>query len=180
MLICPSVGKHSRPRRSWGPNVITGIALEAVAIFGFVYATDSDMSPPNLLVNNKVSTLAAPQTATPPVTQSALAGDDKPVIEEKKTEPAADKLTTDTGANKVEPATKAKTRCDRGICCVSSSRRSRSPRATSKARAEYRSDASGGYPWGDRQRRIWCCRLTFSAYTNRARHRVDEGLDCID
>jgi hypothetical protein len=68
------------------------------------------MSPPNLLVNNKVSTLAAPQTATPPVTQSALAGDDKPVIEEKKTEPAADKLTTDTGANKVEPATKAKTR----------------------------------------------------------------------
>jgi hypothetical protein len=110
MLICPSVGKHSRPRRSWGPYVTTGIALEAVAIFGFVYATDSDMSPPNLLVNNKVSTLAAPQTATPPVTQSALAGDDKPVIEEKKTEPAADKLTTDTGANKVEPAAKAKTR----------------------------------------------------------------------
>jgi hypothetical protein len=31
------------------------------------------------------------------------------VIEEKKIEPAADKPTTGTGANKVEPATKAKT-----------------------------------------------------------------------
>jgi hypothetical protein len=33
MLICPSVGKHSRPRRSWGPYVTTGIALEAATIF---------------------------------------------------------------------------------------------------------------------------------------------------
>jgi hypothetical protein len=42
------VGKHSKPRRSWG-YVTTGIALEAVAIFGFAYATDSHVSPPNLL-----------------------------------------------------------------------------------------------------------------------------------
>jgi hypothetical protein len=43
------VGKHSKPRRSWGPYVTTGIALEAVAICGFAYATDSHVSPPNLL-----------------------------------------------------------------------------------------------------------------------------------
>jgi predicted esterase len=43
------VGKHSKPRRSWGPYVTTGIALEAVAVFGFAYATDSHVSPPNLL-----------------------------------------------------------------------------------------------------------------------------------
>ncbi|MDT5163103.1 MAG: hypothetical protein QOC90_3413 [Mycobacterium sp.] len=43
------MGKHSKPRRSWGPYVTTGIALEAVAVFGFAYATDSHVSPPNLL-----------------------------------------------------------------------------------------------------------------------------------
>ncbi|MDT5243159.1 MAG: hypothetical protein QOD36_535 [Mycobacterium sp.] len=43
------MGKHSKPRRSWGPYVTTGIALEAVAICGFAYATDSHVSPPNLL-----------------------------------------------------------------------------------------------------------------------------------
>jgi hypothetical protein len=43
------VGKHSKPRRSWGPYVTTGIALEAAALFGFAYATDSHVSPPNLL-----------------------------------------------------------------------------------------------------------------------------------
>jgi len=32
-----------------GPCVTTGIALEAAAIFGFAYATDSHVSPPNLL-----------------------------------------------------------------------------------------------------------------------------------
>jgi hypothetical protein len=89
-------------------SVATGAAQSLQALTGAVQ--------PNLLVNNKVSTLAAPQTATPPVTQSALAGDDKsvieekkPVIEEKKTEPAADKSTTGTGANKVEPALKPAT-----------------------------------------------------------------------
>ena len=44
-----SVGKHRKPRRSWGPYVTTGIALEAAAIFGFAYATDSHVSPPSLL-----------------------------------------------------------------------------------------------------------------------------------
>jgi len=44
-----SVGKHRKPRRSWGPYVTTGIALEAAAIFGFAYATDSHVSTPSLL-----------------------------------------------------------------------------------------------------------------------------------
>jgi hypothetical protein len=43
------LGKHSKPRRSSGPCVTTGIALEAAATFGFAYATDSHVSPPNLL-----------------------------------------------------------------------------------------------------------------------------------
>ena len=43
------MGKHRKPRRSWGPYVTTGIALEAAAIFGFAYATDSHVSPPSLL-----------------------------------------------------------------------------------------------------------------------------------
>jgi hypothetical protein len=43
------LGKHSKPRRSLGPYVTTGIALEAATIFGFAYATDSHVSPPNLL-----------------------------------------------------------------------------------------------------------------------------------
>ena len=43
------MGKHSKPRRSWAPYVTAGIALEAVAVFGFAYATDSHVSPPNLL-----------------------------------------------------------------------------------------------------------------------------------
>lgn len=43
------MGKHTKTRRSWGPCVTTGIALEAVAIVGFAYATDSHVSPPNLL-----------------------------------------------------------------------------------------------------------------------------------
>ena len=43
------MGKHSKPHRSWGPYVTTGIALEAAAIFGFAYASDSHVSPPNLL-----------------------------------------------------------------------------------------------------------------------------------
>ena len=45
----PALGKHSKPHRSWGPYVTTGIALEAAAIFGFAYASDSHVSPPNLL-----------------------------------------------------------------------------------------------------------------------------------
>jgi PE-PPE domain len=43
------VGMHSKSRRSWGPYVTTGIALQAAAICGFAYATDSHVSPPNLL-----------------------------------------------------------------------------------------------------------------------------------
>lgn len=43
------MAKHRRSRRTWGPYVTTGIALEAVAIVGFAYATDSHVSPPNLL-----------------------------------------------------------------------------------------------------------------------------------
>jgi hypothetical protein len=61
-------------------SVATGAAQSIQALTGALQ--------PNSLVNNKVSTLAAPQIATPPVTQSALAGDDKPVIGEKKVEPA--------------------------------------------------------------------------------------------
>ena len=45
----PVLAQHRKPRRSWGPYVTTGIALEAVAIFGFAYATDSHVSPTNLL-----------------------------------------------------------------------------------------------------------------------------------
>jgi hypothetical protein len=43
------LAKHHRPRKSWGPCVTTGIALEMAAIVGFAYATDSHVSPPNLL-----------------------------------------------------------------------------------------------------------------------------------
>jgi hypothetical protein len=43
------LAKHRAPRGSWGRLVTTGIALEAVAIVGFAYATDSHVSPPNLL-----------------------------------------------------------------------------------------------------------------------------------
>lgn len=43
------MAKHRRSRRNWGPYVTTGLALEAVAIVGFAYATDSHVSPPNLL-----------------------------------------------------------------------------------------------------------------------------------
>jgi hypothetical protein len=82
-------------------SVATGAAQSVQALTGALQ--------PNSLVNNKVSMLAAPQTATPPVTQSALAGDDKPVIEEKKTEPPADKPATGTGPNKVQPAPKPTT-----------------------------------------------------------------------
>jgi hypothetical protein len=92
------------PPQRWLPDVLSVAAGAVQSVQALTGAVQ-----PNLLVNNKVSTLAAPQTDTPPVTQSAVAGDDEPVIEEKKTEPAADKPTTGTGANKVEPATKAKT-----------------------------------------------------------------------
>jgi hypothetical protein len=43
------VGKHRKSGKSWGPYVTTGIALEVAALFGFAYATDSHVSPPNLL-----------------------------------------------------------------------------------------------------------------------------------
>jgi hypothetical protein len=44
-----TLAKHRGPRKSWGPYVTTGIALEVAAIVGFAYATDSHVSPPNLL-----------------------------------------------------------------------------------------------------------------------------------
>lgn len=43
------MAKHRRSRRNWGPYITTGIALEAVAVVGFAYATDSHVSPPDLL-----------------------------------------------------------------------------------------------------------------------------------
>ena len=43
------MGKHPKLRKSWGSYVTAGIALEAAAIFGFAYATDSHVSPTDLL-----------------------------------------------------------------------------------------------------------------------------------
>jgi hypothetical protein len=43
------LAKRHRPRKPWGGCVTTGIALELAAIVGFAYATDSHVSPPNLL-----------------------------------------------------------------------------------------------------------------------------------
>ncbi|HVQ50056.1 MAG TPA: hypothetical protein VMS92_08415, partial [Mycobacterium sp.] len=110
------------PPERWLPDVLSVAAGAVQSIQALTGALQ-----PNSLVNNNVSTLAAPQTDPPPVTQSVLAGDNKPAVEEekdksaveeknkpaveeeKKTEPAADKPITGTGPNKVEPATKAKT-----------------------------------------------------------------------
>jgi hypothetical protein len=92
------------PPQRWLPDILPVAAGAMQSVQALTGALQ-----PNLLVNNKVSTLAAPQTDTPPLAQSAVAGDDKPVIEGETTEPPADKPTAGTGADKVEPATKAKT-----------------------------------------------------------------------
>ena len=92
------------PPQRWLPDILSvaeGAAQSVQLLSGALQ--------PNSLVNNKVSTLAVAQPDPPSVARSALAGDDKPVVEEKKSEPAPDKPTEGTGPNKVEPATKAKT-----------------------------------------------------------------------
>jgi hypothetical protein len=85
------------PPQRWLPDVLSVAAGAAQSVQALTGALQ-----PNSIVNNKVSSLAAVQPAAQP-------GDDKPVVEEKKSELASDKPTTGTGANKFEPATKAKT-----------------------------------------------------------------------
>ncbi len=91
------------PPQRWLPDILSvaGGAAESVQLL-------TGALQPNSLVNNKVSTLAVAQPDPPSLTQSALAGDNEPVVEEKS-EPAQDKPTAGTGANKFEPTTKVKT-----------------------------------------------------------------------
>jgi hypothetical protein len=92
------------PPQRWLPDVlsVTAGAVQSVQLL-------TGALQPNSLVNNKVSTLAAAQPDTLSVSQSAPAGDDKLAVEEKKSEPAADKPATGTGPNKFQAVPKAKT-----------------------------------------------------------------------
>jgi hypothetical protein len=93
------------PPQRWLPDVLS-VAAGAVQSVQLL----TGALQPNSLVNNNVSTLAARQPDTPSITQAAPAGDNKPLVEENKSELAADKPpATGTGPNKVEPAPKAKT-----------------------------------------------------------------------
>ena len=92
------------PPERWLPDVISVAAGAAQSVQLLAGALQ-----PNSLVNNKVSTLAEAKPDMPSVAQSAPAVDDKPVVEEKKIERAADKPATGTGPNKFQPAPKAKT-----------------------------------------------------------------------
>ena len=92
------------PPQRWLPDVLSVAAGAAASVQLLTGALQ-----PNSLVNNQVSTLAVAQPDPPSITQPALAGDNKAVVEEKKTEPAAGEPTEGTGPNKFEPTTKAKT-----------------------------------------------------------------------
>jgi hypothetical protein len=98
------------PPERWLPDILSVAAGAAQSVQLLTGALQQ-----NSIVNNKVSTLAAEEPETPSVAQLAPPGDDKPVVEEKKSEPAADKPPAGTeppagtGPNKFQPAPKPKT-----------------------------------------------------------------------
>jgi hypothetical protein len=92
------------PPQRWLPDALS-VAAGAVQSVQLL----TGALQPNSLINNKVSTLAVEQPDAPSAAKLSLAGDDQPVVEEKKSEPAPDKPAEGTGPNKFEPTTKAKT-----------------------------------------------------------------------